>query len=492
MFRISKDKRENRLRLSTDNEDLEDLLNLEWSCPNPGARFSPWAETTLSPISTLGSFQTGLAIDILKWVKKKFPNEKLIIDEEIRDRIKPNFNINELKQPNNTTFKLRHYQEKTVNLALKYGRGTFELCTSAGKSLIIHSLIENIWESVGHKNTCLILVPNIQLVKQFHGDLIEYGIGEENVCMFSSFSKDLKDVPIIISNRQYIQNHKARLPNIDVLIVDEAHMLKQSNNASQYVAGLSTQNKFAFTGTLPEDPMDRWNVLGLCGSVLYELKSHELQEEGTIAQTNITTIAIEHGEPQPECEECEDPLEKAKARFPLEWKFIESSLDFNEFLSKWCLNLEGNTIVLFDHIEHGEYFKSVCEAFNKEKKLFFVNGSIELEYREDVRKEMEKSDDCVLLAQVKTFGTGVSIKNVSNIVFAFSAGKSVTKVLQAVGRGLRLKEGKTEMFLYDFYHNFKYSKSHYDKRRSLYLNNYNSKTFKEIEYNLKTNKSRKL
>lgn len=48
MFRISRDNRKNRLRIHCDNQDLLDILELEWSCPNPAVRFSPWAEQMLS------------------------------------------------------------------------------------------------------------------------------------------------------------------------------------------------------------------------------------------------------------------------------------------------------------------------------------------------------------------------------------------------------------------------------------------------------------
>ena len=493
MFILEKDpRRKTRLRFKTDNSDLNDLLRSEFTVPNPASKFSPTAPESLSPISPLGSFQTGLAFDILRYVKKIFPNEKIKLGEGVIPDIRPKFAYDEIKEPNNTKFKLRDYQKASVKLALDNGRGTFELATSAGKSLIIHSIIENIWVVNKTKSQVLILVPTIQLVKQFYGDLVEYGIGEGNVAMFSSFAADLPDAPIIISNRQYLQNHADKLPTIDICITDEAHQLKCGSGVTKLVAGLKTLHKFAFTGTLPEDKMNRWNVIGLNGPVHYEIKAHELQATGAVADTNITSILLDHKEPQPEYTDSTDPLEIAKKRFPLEWKYIESSYIANKFMADMCLKMKGNTIVLFDHVEHGKFFEEICEQFNKDKQIYFVDGSVPLDYRENVRTEMEKSDNCLLLAQTKTFGTGTSIRNIANICFAFTAGTSTTKIVQAIGRGLRLKEGKTEMFLYDFYHNFRYSRKHYDVRRDMYLDHYKSKTFKELEFDLKNKKMSKL
>jgi len=186
MVILEKDpRRKTRLRFKTDNKDLDDLLRSKFTVPNPASRYSPAAPESLSPITPLGSFQTGLAFDILKYIKRTFPSEKIKLGKGVLPEIKPKFEYTEIKEPNNTKFKLRDYQKQSVKLALDNGRGTFELATSSGKSLIIHSIIENIWEIKKTKSQALILVPTIQLVKQFYGDLIEYGIGEENVGMFS-------------------------------------------------------------------------------------------------------------------------------------------------------------------------------------------------------------------------------------------------------------------------------------------------------------------
>jgi superfamily II DNA or RNA helicase len=493
MFKLEKDtRRKTRLRFSTDNKDVDAILRRKYTIPNPAIRFSPYAPESLSPITPLGSFQTGLAVDILKYVLKCFPNEKIIIPKEVLHEIKPGWKFDEIKEPNNTEYKLRDYQKETVKLALTNGRGTFELATSSGKSLMIHSIIENVWEIEKSKKQTLILVPTIQLVKQFYNDLKDYGIGEENVCMFSSFASDIPTAPIIISNRQWLQNHSSKMPDIDICITDEAQQLKCGSGVTKYIASLKTLHKFAFTGTLPEGKMDRWNVIGLNGSVHYEIKAHELQTTGTVANTNIISILIDHKEAQPECPDAKDPLERAKRRFPLEWKYIEASYKSNKFIADLCLKMKGNTIVLFDHVEHGKFFKDICEQFNTDKKIFFVDGGVPLNYRENVRTEMEKHNNCLLLAQTKTFGTGTSIKNISNICFAFTAGTSTTKIIQAIGRGLRLMEGKTDMHLYDFYHNFRYSKDHYKSRKEMYFEHYKSKKFQEFEYDLKANKMYKL
>ena len=54
----------------------------------------------------------------------------------------------------------------------------------------------------------------------------------------------------------------------------------------------------------------------------------------------------------------------------------------------------------------------------------------------------------VLIASYGTCSTGFSVTGINNIIFA-SPTKSMVRVLQSLGRGLRLHEGKSVCTLYD-------------------------------------------
>ena len=99
--------------------------------------------------------------------------------------------------------------------------------------------------------------------------------------------------------------------------------------------------------------------------------------------------------------------------------------------------------------------------------------------RDEIKHKFETSDNNIMVGQTKCVGTGLSIKNIINVCFAFTAGTATCKILQIIGRGLRMKAGKTEMFLYDFYHNFRYSKDHFKQRKLLYSENYVVKSYKD-------------
>jgi superfamily II DNA or RNA helicase len=54
----------------------------------------------------------------------------------------------------------------------------------------------------------------------------------------------------------------------------------------------------------------------------------------------------------------------------------------------------------------------------------------------------------IIIASFGTTSTGVNIPSIENVIFA-SPSKSKIRNLQSIGRGLRLKNGKTHCNLYD-------------------------------------------
>jgi superfamily II DNA or RNA helicase len=497
-------KGKNRLKLKTKDVKLDNNIRDKFTVPNPKARHSQYASPTSSPITPLGSFKAGLYQEVIDYVKDTYQNYVDIDTSTVHDIVKPfSIKLDELHDLPNPDFEDRDYQNDAVKLALENGRGTFEMATSAGKSYVITKIIYNIWKERA-KDRVIIIVPTLQLVTQFYDDILDYGISEDDVCMFASFNKKTKQAPtanIIISNISWLNHHEDELPDdIKITIVDEAHVLKRDNKVCKMVEKLPLV-RFGFTGTLPEDPMDRWNVIGVCGPLLKVIKASDLQDKGYIANINIMAIELDHKVPQPrksaqevlqehpEYRTRQDKiaLEIAKARFPLEWRFIEGSDPANTFLCRLAMKLKGNTIMLFDHTAHGELLRDVLLA-QAQVPVYFINGDVKIDDREDIRASVEDGSGCILVANCKAFGTGTNIKSINNIIFAFSAGNTATKVIQGIGRGLRMKAGKTSMTLYDVYHAFRYSRDHFNNRKDMYADNYTIGTFKKVSVSLKGNR----
>lgn len=110
----------------------------------------------------------------------------------------------------------------------------------------------------------LIIVPNVQLVKQMTEDFISYGIDKQwNIVNFSS-DQDKKNKKkkidftfddnnnIIISNAQWLMLHGDEVPYIDCIIQDEVHSVKKSSELSKMVKSVKIPFKFGCTRYITE------------------------------------------------------------------------------------------------------------------------------------------------------------------------------------------------------------------------------------------------
>jgi superfamily II DNA or RNA helicase len=93
---------------------------------------------------------------------------------------------------------------------------------------------------------------------------------------------------------------------------------------------------------------------------------------------------------------------------------------------------------------------------------------------------MEERDDVVVVAISKIFSTGINIKNLHYIIFA-GGGKAKIKIVQSIGRGLRLHKDKDKLIIVDIADNLKYGQSHMDKRIKLYEKENINFAIKEIK-----------
>jgi superfamily II DNA or RNA helicase len=107
------------------------------------------------------------------------------------------------------------------------------------------------------------------------------------------------------------------------------------------------------------------------------------------------------------------------------------------------------------------------------KTLHYVHGGVKGDERNDIRALVEESSNALIVASYGTFSTGINIKNLSNVVFG-SPSKSKIRVLQSIGRGLRLSTSKDSCKLYDIVDDIEYGKwtnftlKHYADRVKLY------------------------
>lgn len=357
------------------------------------------------------------------------------------------------------------YQEITINEFLKHGRGIGILATSAGKSLILAGLCKTL---VHAKNTAkiLIVVPNTLLLNQLYNSFID----EFNLPIISRWGdSNLPDLTknVIVANTQIllsdIKDTLTKFQKYDYVIVDEVHKLgEKSNKINKVIQNILTPCKFGVTGTLPDNLMAAWNIVGKIGPILYEKNSYSIRQQGTAAEIEVRTINCIHTKsPAPV-----DPQDfRPTAKYEKELEFIINSPERNNIIKQLAEKLTNNTLILIDRIEHGNILMGLLA--NIGKKLYFVQGSTETEARKEITDLMETENNIVCIAMGQIFSTGLSVKNLHYLIFV-ALGKSNVKVLQSIGRSMRTHKDKDKSVIFDLADNLYYSASHSKLRNKMY------------------------
>ena len=360
----------------------------------------------------------------------------------------------------------RDYQQESASLAISKGKGIIVLPTSAGKTLVIALIAKTAMTEKNFKT--LILVPNIQLVQQTYQDFLDYGISSDKVSKWSG-NNEFQNTNIVIANDQILlseKQDKSVLNNFDLLIVDECHKMASAEKIGKLVKSMKCLYKFGFTGSLPSECFDIWTLNRIFGSVIYYKQSAELREEKYIS--NVRTVALElHYNNIPNF--ATPSMAEPTAGYEEEITWLHTNEFRNSVINKLVTKLDTNTLILVDRIAHGEHLLNYLKEHDQHnKQIYFIQGSVEVEEREKIRKLMEETHNVVCIAISKIFSTGISIKNLHNVVFA-AIGKARIKIIQSIGRSLRLHHTKTMATIFDIADcNLIYGNKHYKERKELY------------------------
>lgn len=441
-------------------------------------RFAPSRRYVITP---QGRFEPGLYREIKQFIKENAPDTKINIDAEIREHVLPGFKQASKSPPVKLNLELRDYQQNIVDVCLKAGRGVVVLATAGGKTLTIANLLQSIHNH--HKQMkCLVLVPDLGLVNQTYGDFTDYGV-KYTYSKWTGSDKLNLGTNIVIANMGIIQSDKSDVDwvqDVDLLIVDEVHKLRKDNKINKLIKKIKTDHKFGFTGTMPEQQLDQWNIVGKIGPVLYERNSFQLRQQNYVAKAKIQVLKLHYKDKPPSyANDRFDPT----ARFRREQEFISKNSFRNKVITKLSETFNNNSLIMIDRIDHGEELYGILSTVCKNKRVFFIRGDVAVEEREKVRVLMEKANDVVCIAISKIFSTGINIKNLHYIVFA-GGGKAKVKIIQSIGRGLRLHKSKTGVIIIDIADMLYYGNQHYMKRLNLYKNEkikYGIKNLKEEE-----------
>jgi superfamily II DNA or RNA helicase len=382
--------------------------------------------------------------------------------------------------------KPRDYQIDAAFKILRYRRCLAELATSAGKTLISFMVVAYMMEQLGIKKI-LMIVPNVSLVVQATGDFEQYNKSRVPIRIQQIYAgvKIRKSSNIVIGTYQSLtKKDEEYFKQFDAVFVDETHKAKA--NSIQKIMDMCwhCDYRFGLSGTIPKrGTVNRLSLMSAMGPLVTQVKANYLQEEGHIAKCKVLQIHMDYAtDAQKEAFSSlsKNPYDRQKL-FTLEQNFINQSDKRLDFVCNVIKKSTSNSLVLFHKIAYGErLYKKLREI--TDKKIYYVDGSVNADIREEFKKRMEKNDDVIIVASYGTFSTGISIKNIHNIFFTESF-KSEVIIRQSIGRGLRKHASKDTVKIYDFIDDFRYKTEDHDWLNYIYRHGMSRRTiYKEEKF----------
>jgi len=422
----------------------------------PGAKFMPTVRNRLwdgrvrlfSPGT--GKIYYGLLPYVQKFLKDQGYQVELTDDFD-NEKVDPKFTYQFVRSIEKGKFRARDYQLKAIHNIIQNHRGLILSPTGSGKSFIIYALVRYFLHLFGHEKI-LIVVPTTSLVEQMYSDFADYGWFPDEHChkLYAGSEKNTKKEVIISTWQSIYKLDKRYFNQFGAVFVDEAHLAKAKSLTGIMTKLHNCKHRIGLTGTLDGTEVHRLVLEGLFSVHEKVTTTSELIERKELSNIHIRVLVLEHTKRN-------KTLMKGKT-YQQEMEYISTHLKRNLFIRNLVCDLEGNTLVLAQYIE--KQLMPLCQMIedysDENRKIYLIHGATPTDDREEVRRLVEKNDNCIIVASYGTFSTGINIKRIHNIVFA-SPYKSQIKVLQSIGRGLRLSSDKEQLTLFDLADDIQYN-----------------------------------
>lgn len=392
-------------------------------------------------------------------------------------------------------------QIESVYKALKYKKCYIDGCTSFGKTLISYIIYTLLRKQNKSRKTLMITI-DAGLVIQANQDFLDYcgGRFDMKLTMIHGRSKyrDIKDSRMIIGNFQTLVNLPAEFyESIDAVLIDEAH---RGDTKSMKIIMEHCKNakyKIGLSGSIKDDKhAEFYDLLSMYGPIVHRVTKRQWIDKGMAANIKINIVVLDYA-PREIREELynlkfNSSMEPDKI-FVQEQRKVRESQKRLDWVSEFVGRLNGNVLVFFLDKMYG-YGKNLTTSIRKKndfKDVFYIDGDVDQDLREQYKEKMELGNNKVLVASYPTYSTGKSIKNIRHIVLAESR-KSFEEISQMLGRGMRLTAGKEECIVWDLVDDYSlttrehkyigYMNKHMNSRITTYTDEQLEFTKKEITF----------
>jgi superfamily II DNA or RNA helicase len=345
----------------------------------------------------------------------------------------------------------RETQLPVLKQVLSTKRAVVKMGTGGGKTEVIAGILKALSEE-----RALVLVHRVELLHQTV-ERLRVRLGED-VGMIGSGKMDINK-RVVVGMVQSVWAKKPQLvrwlkEDVGVLIVDECHH-SPSKTWSQIAMACGARWRYGFSGTPLVYSEERDLLLiGLTGDVVYGAQVKDLVEKGYAAKPCVNVVIV--------------PF-KYKGNWNEVFEEVygkdERMVEVLKYVVRKELGEGKKGVVIFvERIRHGK--RLLSELKGEGWDVVFVHGGRSDAERVAILDGMRRKRYDVVIATT-IFDEGIDVAGINSVVFWCST-KSVVRIMQRIGRGVRVEAGKKEVRVWEFVVDNRYMKSHLKKRLEYY------------------------
>lgn len=398
---------------------------------------------------------------------------------------------------------LRPYQVEACDLAMKARRGVFNAATGTGKTEIMAEMIRRL----GCRSLIIVASRDLawQTIERFEGSEREaqtlsfphandlgmpplYGIigddtyksGMVTAALFQTLVRRL--MPICVrcdgmgeltdktcdkkkggrrcgGELDFTESEAVRewLSTFDAVHLDECHRAT-AKTWWPVVNAIPAYWRFGYSATpFKSDPITELKLVGATGEIFYSFPAKEAIEQGYLTKPYVVTV-----DPKFEyMHEDEDTNWMDSYRDGIV-DHVKRCRVIAEIAKGTSEGWDVPTLITVQWNEHGRNIKRALHEIDV--RATFINGNASTSERLEVLRAMADGRlNCVISTTI--FDEGVNVPAIGALILA-GGGKAQHKVIQRIGRGLRVVEGKEYLAVFDLWdsHGDKYLLGHSRQR----------------------------
>jgi superfamily II DNA or RNA helicase len=366
-------------------------------------------------------------------------------------------------------FEYRDYQRDGLRLMLKQKRGTVEVATNGGKSLMLAGILKTIEETYPDPNTprALVLVHRKEIFDQLD-DLLsqtlkpQIGRITSKHCSCRHARVTLAMISTLINRIGSYKHVTEFFEQHQILLADEAHHL-QAKTWYDLFLNSDAAVRIGFSGTIPpDDSYAGARVRAATGGRIINVTNQELIEAGHSADTSVEMLSHDSSKRFPKtfykaaCIEYSKTELNGESVFSYKGGFANATVrgKFFSWYQRKCIDVGmiNNTprtmafirrirerpdkqhLVIAERLKHGENILTILKDLGEDAA--FIHGNAK-----DRDKQVQKFRDGKLRILVAStiLDEGVDIDRIDVLVLA-GCMKSNRAIKQRLGRSLRKKK----------------------------------------------------